>query len=213
MSNHYQLACILIALLASRKPHQQHIITESKHLTPAQRDHLLGLLLPDSSRNATFLQLMVEIGCRPTEACKVRLCDVYLESNFVLIRALKRGRDRQMPLSANLSVKLASLISQRETAGASLDDNLFTFGYHTARRIWLYYRPVTKQLKSTRHTFAIDLYAASKDIQLVKSCLGHVSINSTMVYAEYSYSINERQQALASGKAGWRDYGSKKKTS
>jgi len=190
-----------------------NIITSSKHLTAAELDHLLGLLLPDNTRNACYLQLLVETGCRPSEALAIKLSDLYLSTSSVLLRGLKGSRDRQMPLSANLASKLTNLISQLDTASGAADAKLFTFGYHTARRIWLYYRPVEKSLKSTRHSFAIDLYAASKDIQLVKSCLGHVSINSTMVYAEYSYSINERHKALASGSAGWRNYGSKKKTS
>jgi len=43
---------------------------------------------------------------------------------------------------------------------------------------------VPYRFHSLRHTFAMRVYARTKDLLLVKKLLGHRSINSTLVYAE-----------------------------
>lgn len=189
MSNH-TLTCIMLALLTKRRVQPQHAIDQSKHLTSEELEQLIEVLQPDASRNAIYIQLLLETGVRSTEALNLRKADVYHSSKSIFITGLKGSNSRQLPLSAALFTKLVNYMSQLET------DQLFPFSYETARRIWCYYRPVKKSMRSARHAFAIDLYKDTKDIRLVQKGLGHVSISSTQVYADYVYTADEFRKAM-----------------
>jgi integrase/recombinase XerC len=101
---------------------------------------------------------------------------------------IKRSKTRTLPLHPSL---LAGLLAWRK--GSDCPWLLFTgkgnrvfpsqlqrFCRHVTRDVFGY----SYRFHSLRHTFAMRLYARTRDLLLVKKMLGHRSINSTLIYAE-----------------------------
>ena len=102
-----------------------------------------------------------------------------------------------IPLS--LKKHLASFLHWKENQGESISDDAFLFigqrGKMTAQaiqqivkrylKILGIYEP-GKSVHGLRHSFAMELYSREKDLRAVQKQLRHVSIQSTLVYADVS---------------------------
>lgn len=138
------------------------------------------------ARNCTVLWLLLHTGARATEILNVTAGDINHPERSVLLRGIKGSNDREIPLPLWLYQRVARIEG----------DRLFPISYSRLKQIWDLYRPVPKKLHATRHTFAIRLYEKTKDIRLVQSALGHRSISSTMVYANYLYTQRELRKLI-----------------
>ena len=76
------------------------------------------------------------------------------------------------------------------------DEQIFKITYIRFYQIWKDYRPCNKGIHSLRHTFALNLYKKTKDIRIVQQALGHRSLNSTLIYQSYQYTISELRKAI-----------------
>src|SRR5690606_22994372 len=108
------------------------------------------------------------------------------ESQTVFVIGLKNSRSRVLKINDDL---WGLVCAYARTVNGEM---LFPINLRYFFRIWCKYRPVRKKLHSLRHTFAIELYKAKKDILLVKLALGHKSLSNTMVYLEHV----DRQERL-----------------
>lgn len=167
-----------------------YAINRTKYLEPIELTHLQNQLASDNSRNGLLLRLALATGARAQELLNITRNDLYDNNCTIFIRGLKNSNDREIPIDG----KLYWLI--KELSLKSKSDKVFDITYSRLAVIWNYYRPVGKTFHSLRHTFAIELYKRTKDLQLVKTVLGHRNIQNTIVYADYVYQTSELKRIL-----------------
>lgn len=144
---------------------------------------LLKKYQKSDSRNVTMLELALSTGARASEVLNIRFTDLNPNNQTVFIRGLKGSRDREMPVKPELFDRLLTHVP-------------FGISYQRMSQVWDLYKPGFKKLHSLRHTFAIELFKATRDLRLVQLALGHKSITNTMVYSEYLYSREEMKRCL-----------------
>ncbi len=171
-------------------------LTKNKYFSPEERAHLEGVLERNKDtdfRNTTLIWTLLHTGARRAEVQVIRKKDITRDGDFctLFLSGLKGGRDRDIPVPAWLFDRLRILSSE-----LCDDDRIFNLGISTISQIWNLYRPCKKGTHAARHTRAMDLYAKTKDIRLVQRWLGHRYLDTTMIYADYSYSLEEMRKAM-----------------
>ncbi len=161
-----------------------------KFLSPQEQKRLNAVLERTNTRDRVLFQTLLATGARASEVLAIRHEDLDLEHRSVFIRGLKGSNDRQIPLKPHLFKDLHSLATDNPYKP------VFNISYVRLSQLWDVYRPARKKLHSTRHTFAINLYRRHKDLKLVQLALGHRSINSTMVYADFVYSTSQMRRLI-----------------
>lgn len=159
------------------------IMQSSKFLSDDEFTALQDLLNKHKCRDSLMLRLLSKYGMRAGELLGVRAGDIRLDSRIILIKGTKGSRDREFPLSDEMFSELKELVQ----GCVNSDEKIFKIKYNRLGDIWRYWRPCVKPLHALRHTAAVRYYKQTKDIQLVKSILGHVSINTTMIYTDFVY--------------------------
>lgn len=142
-------------------------------------------------RDVLMLDVLIATGARCSEMLAIRQCDLDAQDQTVFLTGLKGSRSRTIPIPADLFSRLAS-----HAVSLPPQEKLFKVTYKRLQQIWDMYRPINKPLHALRHTFAIRLYKRSKDIRLVQRALGHRYISTTMIYADYAYSVDEMSKYL-----------------
>jgi integrase/recombinase XerD len=168
--------------------------------TQGRRDHVLLLFLYNT-------------GARADEAAHVQIGDLQLglkperDPSAVLIRG-KGNKQRRCPLWARTVTELQALVDGRPKEGRVFlnrrGEALTRFGIHTL--VERYVAKVAAEMPSMasrsvsphtiRHTTATHLLRAGVDINTIRAWLGHVSLNTTNVYAEID--LEMKAKALAS---------------
>ncbi len=155
-------------------------------------DHELSGLkstLDLSKRDHVIVSLAIETGARASEILNLRQTDLYTDTNTVFIRALKGGKDREIPVRKELIDALIKFIP-------------FNISYRRLAQIWDHYRPNNKKFHSLRHTFAVNLYKRTKDIKLTQLALGHSSPTTTSIYTDFLYSQEQMKRILEDNSCG-----------
>lgn len=166
-----------------------NIFTKDKYLSDNELASLL-LTLNNSTRDSLLLELAINTGARASELLALTKADINHIDKTVFIRGLKNSFDREMPLKDILYTRLSTYAYSVNT------ERLFPITYKRLFQIWQWYRPCSKKFHSLRHTFAIQLYKRTRDIKLVQVALGHKSINTTMVYVDYTFRTEELRRLL-----------------
>ncbi|MDO8690774.1 MAG: tyrosine-type recombinase/integrase [Dehalococcoidia bacterium] len=178
------------------------LLTEARRLTP------IGSLRPHTY--VTLLGLLYCTGLRISEALTLRLADVDLETQLLLVRESKFHKSRLLPLSLGTSNALRRYQEERKKRGFPRDPDAPLFMNERrgqcihpvvcatflamARRTGVR-RPAGARgprLHDFRHTFAVhrllEWYRDGGDVQarlpLLTDYLGHVSLVSTQVYLD-----------------------------
>lgn len=131
-------------------------------------------------------------GLRVGEVIAANVGDLWRPTGTLSVRTLKKGRPRKVPLDSSL---VDALFLWRDAAqangapGAPLlpnnrggrlrRDQLERFAKRLITELLGF--PLT--FHCLRHTFAMRLYARTKDVFLVQRLLGHRDLKSTQVYA------------------------------
>jgi site-specific recombinase XerD len=168
-----------------------------------RRDHALLLFLYNS-------------GARADEVAQLLIGALHLGSSYVTILG-KGGKERQCPLWSVTVQKLTTLI-----AGRACSDRVFLnrcgrpltrFGVHALVERYVCKLKISmpslaaKRVSphTIRHTTATHLLRAGVDINTIRAWLGHVSLNTTNVYAEIDLEMKakalEKCQVTAGPKA------------
>ncbi len=176
------------------------LLTEARNLTP------VGSLRPHTY--ATLFGLLYCTGLRISEALALRLADVDLDTDLLLVRESKFHKSRRLPLSAGVSNALRRYQEERTKRAFPTDPDASLFVNERrgecaycracatflfiARRVGVRGPAGTRgpRIHDLRHTFAVhrllDWYRDGGDVQsrlpLLADYLGHVSIVSTQVY-------------------------------
>lgn len=168
----------------------------SKHLTDLELSHLEETLKRNanvSPRDVLLIMLTLYTGARISEILGLRVIDYNPATKTLFIKGIKGSNDRELPLNAFLDRLLKGYVASLQ---AQDEMRLFNIGYARAWQIWQLYRPCKKKIHSMRHTRAIKAYKKSRNIHLVKTILGHKSINNTLIYMDYVESQSEIKKAL-----------------
>ena len=195
------------------------------YLDKSEMDALLAA--PDGQtaqgrRDQALLLFLYNPGARASEAAQLLIADLSLSASYVTILG-KGGKKRKCPLWSATVRALTALI-----AGRSPADNVFLnrcgypltrFGIHTLIERYVHKLQVTMPSLSTkrvsphtiRHTTATHLLRAGVDINTIRAWLGHVSLNTTNVYADIDLEMKAKALAKcqvaepAKGNRRWRE--------
>lgn len=209
------------------KKAQRTLIT---YLEKPEMDALLNA--PDKKtdqgkRDYALLLFLYNTGTRADEAAQLTVADLHIahakkrDLSTVLIKG-KGNKLRRCPLWQQTADALNALILERVQ-----DEHVFLnrckqpltrFGIHTM--VKRYVKKIVRQLPSTgkkrisphtiRHTTATHLLQAGVDINTIRAWLGHVSINTTNIYAEVDLDMKVRALACCEitedkNQRRWRD--------
>ena len=183
------------------------------YLTP---DELLAVLKAAKARSArdwAMVLLTYRHGLRASEVCNLKLTDVDLKASSISIRRLKGSLHTVQPLYQHrgqpLLDEVGALRAWRRERRADGSDFLFTSqkgGRLDRTQFFRIFRacaeaaglPSEKRHPHVlKHTLASHLVAANVNLALVRQCLGHKTIGSTMQYV----GVSDGQAAEAAQKA------------
>jgi len=190
-------------------PIKKGVITSITYLEKPQIDALLAA--PDQSasqgaRDHALLLFLYNSGARASEAASLRIGDIDWHARSVRIVG-KGSKERRCPLWANTMVELRRLAGQRPNdAPVFLNrrgEPITRYGIHTmVERYVARLRATTPQLRGKRisphvirHSTATHLLQAGVDINTIRAWLGHVSLDTTHIYAETD--LVTKKRALA----------------
>jgi site-specific recombinase XerD len=157
-----------------------------------RRDHALLLFLYNS-------------GARADEAAQLVIGDLHLGSSYVRVLG-KGGKERQCPLWSVTVQKLTVLIANRPSSDRVFLNRcarpITRFGIHALVERYVCKIKITmpslaaKRVSphTIRHTTATHLLRAGVDINTIRAWLGHVSLNTTNVYAEIDLEMKTKAQ-------------------
>lgn len=197
--------CGQIRLIAFKKTTQSAIT----YLEKPEMDALLAapdLRTPQGQRDYALLLFLYNSGARASEAAGLRIADVYWHAQCVRIIG-KGNKERTCPLWSNTLEQLRSITDRRahdQYVFLSRNKRPITrYGIHA-----MVERHATKAAAKVpsldtkrlsphviRHTTATHLLRAGVDINTIRAWLGHVSINTTNIYAETD--LETKARALA----------------
>jgi integrase/recombinase XerD len=176
------------------KPEMDALLAAPNRCTAqGRRDHALMLFLYNS-------------GARAHEAAQMLIHELNLTGCSVKIRG-KGGKERQCPLWSSTVEELKPLIANRPAEATVFLNRcghpITRFGIYAL--IERYVRRLQKQMPSlatkrvsphsVRHSTASHLLRAGVDINTIRAWLGHVSLDTTNIYAEID--LEMKAQALA----------------
>jgi integrase/recombinase XerD len=186
----------------------------SKPAMPYLDKHEMDAILdaPDTStmqglRDYAVLLFLYNTGSRADEAAHVTVVDLELDRSPSVKVAGKRGKIRFCPLWSLTAKTLQSLIAGRsEPQPVFLNcrgQAITRFGVHALVKRYALKASnnvpsiCTKRVSAhtIRHTTAVHLLRAGVDINTIRAWLGHVSLDTTNVYAEVD--LEMKAKALA----------------
>ena len=144
---------------------------------------LLGL------RNRCLLTVMLDAGLRASETLNLSVYDLDWTSGKLTVKQGKGKKDRILWLN-----ELALNLLKNWRAVRRIENGLL---FRTKRNHPIYSQYLRVMVKrygrkaeipkdihphTLRHTFATDLYRATKNIRLVQKALGHADLSTTMIY-------------------------------
>jgi integrase/recombinase XerD len=204
--------CRQIQMIPFKKAEQRSLIT---YLNKSEMDALLNA--PDKhtdqgKRDYALLLFLYNTGARADEAAQLTIADLNIahaqkrDLSTVLIRG-KGNKLRRCPLWQQTANELSALILNRDQVEHVFLNRckqpLTRFGLHVM--VKRYVKKISQQLPSLekkrvsahtiRHTTATHLLQAGVDINTIRAWLGHVSINTTNIYAEVDLEMKARALA------------------
>jgi len=174
---------------------------------------------PQGQRDYALLLFLYNTGGRASEVSNLRISDINRYSHSVQFIG-KGNKVRCCPLWAKTVDQLYQVIGKRsQEQHVFLNRNgqpITRFGIHTmVERNALKAEEEAPSLNSKRvsphvirHTTATHLLHAGVDINTIRAWLGHVSINTTNIYAETNLETKERALASCAPETGGRETGS-----
>jgi site-specific recombinase XerD len=193
-------------------PFKRHGRTELPYLDKPEMDAILAA--PDRTtmrgqRDHALLLFMYNSGARASEVAALQIADLNLQSREMSdVRLAGKGsKTRRCPLWPSTAVELLHLIGPRSPDQPvfmnRLGQAITRHGIHWLLASYTKKASVTcpsllrKRVSphTIRHTTATHLLRAGVDINTIRAWLGHVSIDTTNIYAEVD--LERKAQALA----------------
>ena len=179
-------------------PFKKTTSTVIPYLDKSEMDALLAApncQTAQGRRDHALLLFLYNSGVRADEAAQLIIHDLHLGSSYVRVLG-KGGKERQCPLWSVTVQKLTPLIANRPSSDRVFLNRcarpITRFGIHAL--VERYVCKIKIKMPSLaakrvsphtiRHTTATHLLRAGVDINTIRAWLGHVSLNTTNVYAE-----------------------------
>jgi integrase/recombinase XerD len=142
----------------------------------------------DDLLDRTWFYLLSEAGLRLCEVCDLRLGDVDLAAQRLVVRQGKNNRDRTVPLSPNLQVALVAYLPVR---GEAQTDHVLIQRQRAVKESLIRHRlrrygqqaQVQVSPHRLRHTLATRLLNEGMPITSLQRLLGHEKLETTLVYS------------------------------
>jgi len=150
-------------------------------------------------RDHALFTVALSGGLRASELADLDRGDLHLGRGLchLFVRKGKGGKSREVALPRALKPFLNEYLAWMESAGLSTESTAPLFPGRTGQRmtrcgIWRRWKaalaaaglPGDRPLHATRHTAAVMLYRATRDLRLVQKQLGHSSVTTTQIYAD-----------------------------
>ena len=179
-------------------PIKKGVANSVTYLEKPEIDALLAA--PDRSssqgaRDHALLLFLYNSGARASEAASLRIGDIDWHARSVRILG-KGSKERRCPLWASTIEELRRLAGQRPNDAPMFlnrrGEPVTRYGIHTmVERYIARLRATAPQLRGKRisphvirHSTATHLLQAAVDINTIRAWLGHVSLDTTNIYAE-----------------------------
>ena len=153
----------------------------------------VDLSAPGGLRDRAILEILYGCGLRVSEACSLRLQDIFIEDGF--LRVIGKGdKQRLVPMGEMARDALLNHLSTRPQASSPKDGDIVflnRFGGRMSRitifnmvRKQALLAGITKTISphTFRHSFATHLVENGADLRAVQEMLGHESILTTEIY-------------------------------
>jgi integrase/recombinase XerD len=191
-------------------PFKKTAKTAIGYLEKAEMDALLNQ--PDrctslGARDYALLLFLYNSGARADEAAKLLIGNLHLGASPSVRLHGKGNKLRSCPLWLKTATSLSHLVADRDGADpvflGRTNQPLTRFGIH---RVVTQYATLASRVMPTlsakrvsphtiRHTTAVHLLRAGVDINTIRAWLGHMSLDTTHVYAEVDMEM--KAKALA----------------
>ena len=166
-------------------------LTEEQNIMPTYSEAQIKALLkwkpscPTQKRLHLLVLLMLDTGCRISEAIGVRVADID-EDNLLVTLTGKGRKQRRVPISVELRRALYRHIT---AADLQAEDSLFDMDRNNARRSVkrlckrLGFAAPARTLHSFRHTFAVNYLRRGGGTFHLQKALGHTTLEMTRRYS------------------------------
>jgi len=149
----------------------------------------------EGQRNRAIVETMYSCGLRVSEACNLKLSDLYLREGFIKVEG-KGSKQRLVPISERAIAEIMDYMTDRAEIDIKPghEDYLFVSAHFKKKmsRITLFHiiKELAEQagIKKTisphtlRHSFATHLLEGGANLRVIQSMLGHEDIGTTEIY-------------------------------
>jgi site-specific recombinase XerD len=175
-----------------------HYLKKDRLLPRPLRDeeiqHLFAVI--HDLRDRAIVILILRAGLRVEEIVNLKLRDLDLSRQRLIVRDGKGGKDRRVYLSQDAVFALEAYLRQRANApcphlflvqkGAYEGRGISVRGVQKRLERYAHLTGVHVSAHRLRHTFATNLLEGGADIVTVQELLGHVSVTTTQRYTRVS---------------------------
>lgn len=147
-------------------------------------------------RDRAILEILYGCGLRVSEACGMKVSDIFWEEGFVKVVG-KGDKERLVPVGQMALDAVSAYLEARPLPEGNGDDILFINRRGNAlSRVWVFKMVREYALKAGvrknisphtfRHSFATHLIENGADLRVVQEMLGHENIVTTEIYTHVS---------------------------
>jgi len=161
---------------------------------------LLRELTKEDQRKYLILELFLNTGIREKELINIRLGNINLKESILMVIG-KYGQFRFIPLSKKMVSLIKKYIKDYLSEIRTISGDLYLFpninSTSTIRKMFgriFRMAGIGGSVHTFRHTFATNLYQATKDPVMVQKILGHHSVETTIkfyVHVELNTPVRE----------------------
>ena len=149
----------------------------------------------EGQRNRAIIETMYSCGLRVSEACNLKLSDLYLQEGFIKVEG-KGSKQRLVPISERAIAEIMEYMTDRAEIEIKPgnEDYLFVSAHFKKKmsRITMFHiiKELAEQagIKKTisphtlRHSFATHLHEGGANLRVIQSMLGHEDLGTTEIY-------------------------------
>ena len=155
----------------------------------------IDLSAREGQRNRAIIETMYSCGLRVSEACNLKLSDLYLHEGYIKVEG-KGSKQRLVPISERAIAEIMDYMTDRAEIAIKPghEDYLFVSAHFKKRlsRITMFHiikvlaeeAGIKKAISphTFRHSFATHLLEGGANLRVIQSMLGHEDIGTTEIY-------------------------------
>lgn len=141
-----------------------------------------------NDKHRLIMQLSYGSGLRISEVLNIKIKDINLESNILIIPGIKNLEDRQTIIPNNLENQIQNQINSKQENDylfiSRLGGKLSERGLQKVFSLALKNTSIKKEatFHSLRHSFAVHLFEKGIDAKHIQKILGHKNLRTTQIY-------------------------------